>query len=103
VAELWSFENIKSFVLESVGLAIVPRITVMEELRTGSLIEIGLPELNFHRGTVMTFRRDCISEAAERLIEIMRSKYLHSVAKAHQQRAISTPSPTVYEMDTRSA
>jgi DNA-binding transcriptional LysR family regulator len=103
VAELWSFENIKSFVLENVGLAIVPRITVMEELRTGSLIEIGLPELNFHRGTVMTFRRDCISEAAGRLIEIMRSKYLHSAAKAHQQRAASTSSTPVYEMDSKSA
>jgi DNA-binding transcriptional LysR family regulator len=35
VAELWSFENVKSFVLENVGVAIVLRITVMEELRTG--------------------------------------------------------------------
>jgi DNA-binding transcriptional LysR family regulator len=32
VAELWSFENIKSFVLANIGLAIVPRITVTEEL-----------------------------------------------------------------------
>src|ERR1700728_352129 len=76
VAELWSFENIKSFVAENVGLAIVPRITVMEEWRNGSLTEIRLPELSFHRGTVMTFRRDCVSEAAGRLIEIMRGKYL---------------------------
>jgi hypothetical protein len=81
----------------------VPRITVREELRNGSLIEIGLPELNFHRGTVMTFRRDSISEAAERLIEIMRSKYLRSVAKAHQRREVSTSSPAVYGMDSRSA
>jgi DNA-binding transcriptional LysR family regulator len=103
VAELWSFENIKNFVLENVGLAIVPRITVREELRDGSLIEIGLPELNFHRRTVMTFRRDFISEAAERLIEIMRSKHLRSVAKAHQRRVVSASSPTVYEMDSRSA
>jgi DNA-binding transcriptional LysR family regulator len=92
VAELWSFENIKSFVLENVGLAIVPRITVTEELRTGSLVEFGLPELNFHRGTVMTFRRDFVSEAAGRLIEIMRNQYLRSTAGA-----------AVYEMDSRSA
>jgi DNA-binding transcriptional LysR family regulator len=103
VAELWSFENLKSFVLENVGLAIVPRITVMEELRIGSLIEIGLPDLNFHRGTVMTFRRDCISEAAGRLIGIMRSKYLHAVAGAQQQRAVSISSTAVYEKDSRSA
>jgi DNA-binding transcriptional LysR family regulator len=103
VAELWSFENVKSFVLENVGLAIVPRITVMDELRTGSLIEIGLPELNFHRGTVMTFRRDCISEAAGRLIEIMSNRYLHSAVGTLQQRALSISSPIVYGIDSRSA
>ena len=103
VAELWSFENIKSFVLENVGLAIVPRITVMEELRTGSLIEIGLPELNFHRGTVMTFRRDCVSEAAGRLIEIMRSKYRRSAVAASKQCASAISASTSYEIGSRSA
>jgi DNA-binding transcriptional LysR family regulator len=103
VAELWSFENIKSFVLGNVGLAIVPRITVMEELRTGSLVEIGLPELNFHRGTVMCFRRDCISEAAGRLIEIMRSKYLRSMINPSNQGALAISASAVYEMGARSA
>ena len=103
VAELWSFENIKSFVLENVGLAIVPRITVMEELRTGSLIEIGLPELNFHRGTVMTYRHDCMSEAAGRLIEIMRSKYLRSAGGSPQSRVLPVPPAAVYGINSRSA
>jgi len=98
VAELWSFENIKNFVIADVGLAIVPRITVMEELRTGTLVEIGLPELNFHRGTVMTFRRDCISEAAGRLIEIMRDNYLRSMLGARQ-----TSQAGRFELDSRSA
>jgi len=103
VAELWSFENVKSFVLENVGVAIVPRITVMEELRTGSLVEIGLPELSFHRGTVMTFRHDCISEAAGRLIEIMRSKYRHSVVTASKQRTPPLLESASYEPGSRSA
>jgi DNA-binding transcriptional LysR family regulator len=103
VAELWSFENIKSFVLGNVGLAIVPRITVMEELRAGSLVEVGLPELNFHRGTVMCFRRDCISEAAGRLIEIMRSKYLRSMINPSNQGALAISASAVYEMGARSA
>ena len=102
VAELWSFENIKSFVLENVGLAIVPRITVTEELRIGSLIEIGLPELNFHRGTVMTYRRDCVSEAAGRLIKIMRSAYRHS-AEAAQSRVLSVTPAAIYGINSRSA
>jgi DNA-binding transcriptional LysR family regulator len=33
VAELWSFENVKNFVQEGVGIAIVPGITVKQELR----------------------------------------------------------------------
>ena len=75
VASLWSFENVKSFVSENVGMAMVPRITVTEELRKGSLVEIGLPEFSFHRGTVVTARRDCMSEAAGHLVEMMRSSY----------------------------
>jgi DNA-binding transcriptional LysR family regulator len=103
VAELWSFENVKSFVLENVGMAIVPRITVMEELRVGSLVEIGLPELSFHRGTVVTFRRDCISEAAGRLVEIMRSKYRRSVVTASKQRTPPLSESASYEIGSRSA
>ncbi len=103
VAELWSFENVKSFVLENVGMAIVPRITVMEELRAGSLVEIGLPELSFHRGTVVIFRRDCISEAAGRLVEIMRSKYRRSVVTASKQRTPLLSESASYEIGSRSA
>ena len=78
VAELWSFENIKSFVLVGAGIAIVPRITVEEELAEGSLVEIRLPEFHYRRGTVMTYRKDCASEAASRLIDIMRDRYAAS-------------------------
>jgi len=77
--------------------------SVMEELRTGSLVEIGLPELNFHRGTVMCFRRDCISEAAGRLIEIMRSKYHRSIINSSNQGSHASSASAVYEMDARSA
>ena len=103
VAELWSFENIKGFVLENVGLAIVPRITVRQELRAGTLVEIGLPEIRFQRGTVMTFRRDCISDAAGRLIEIMRGKYLRSAVDASQNDINRPPSGVRYDLDSRSA
>jgi DNA-binding transcriptional LysR family regulator len=103
VAELWSFENVKSFVSENVGVAIVPRITVMEELRTGSLIEIDLPELSFHRGTVMIFRGDCNSEAAGHLIEIMRSKYRRSVVTTSKQGRSPLSESAAYEIGSRSA
>ena len=42
VAELWSFENIKEFVRQEVGLAIVPGVTVREELKNGTLVRLPL-------------------------------------------------------------
>ena len=38
-AELWSFENVKQFVQQEIGLAIVPRVTVLQELAAGTLVE----------------------------------------------------------------
>lgn len=104
IAELWSFENIKSFVAQGVGLAIVPRITVTEELQSGLLRELPLPELSFHRGTVMIFRSDGISEAASRLIEIMRDTYLAKVQANLCARAGAVKSPAkIYGIEARSA
>jgi DNA-binding transcriptional LysR family regulator len=82
VAELWSFENIKEFVGKNIGLAIVPRITVLEELRCRKLVEIPLPALNIRRSTMMIFRRDYISEAASCLIDIMLNRDTRSSCKA---------------------
>jgi DNA-binding transcriptional LysR family regulator len=75
VAELWSFENIKSFVHEDVGMAIVPRITVTQELKQRSLVEIPLAQLKIPRSTVMIFRRDYVSESGQEFIKIMRNMY----------------------------
>jgi DNA-binding transcriptional LysR family regulator len=74
VAELWSFENIKSFVQAEVGLAIVPRITVRQELRDGSLARIRIPELNIPRRTLMVYREQgYLSASARELIKIVRN------------------------------
>jgi DNA-binding transcriptional LysR family regulator len=73
VAELWSFENIKNFVQAEVGLAIVPRITVQQELQAGSLTRINVPELNIPRRTLMIYREEgYLSEPARELIKIVR-------------------------------
>jgi DNA-binding transcriptional LysR family regulator len=74
VAELWSFENIKSFVHAEVGLAIVPRVTVAQELRDGSLVRVPLRELNVPRRTLMIYRdQGYLSDSARELIKIVRS------------------------------
>jgi len=73
-AELWSFENIKSFVQADVGLAIVPKITVHRELREGTLTRIDVPELNIPRRTLMIYReQEYLSDAARELIKVVRN------------------------------
>lgn len=72
VAELWSFENIKNFVQAEVGLAIVPRVTVQDELAEGRLVQIPVAELKMPRRTLMIFREQgYVSDAAQELIRIV--------------------------------
>lgn len=73
VAELWSFENIKRFVRDDVGLALVPGITVQDELQHGTLTRLLLPELHAPRRTVMIFRHPAsLSAPARALVETIR-------------------------------
>ena len=74
VAELWSFENIKNFVQEEVGMAIVPGVTVRQELREGKLVRIPLRELSIPRRTLMVYREQgYVSDSARELIKIVRA------------------------------
>jgi DNA-binding transcriptional LysR family regulator len=74
VAELWSFENIKSFVREDVGMAIVPGVTVRDELRDGLLARVHVPELEIPRRTLMIYREQgYLSDSASELIKLMRN------------------------------
>jgi DNA-binding transcriptional LysR family regulator len=71
VADLWSFENIKSFVREEIGLAVVPAICVRRELADGSLARVPLRELQISRGTQMIYREQGhLSDGARELIRI---------------------------------
>jgi DNA-binding transcriptional LysR family regulator len=92
-AELWSFENIKSFVQAEVGMAIVPRITVAQELRDRALVQIPVAELDMPRRTLMIYREQgYLSQAARELIKIVRSfnwdsKVLHTSRRRRHRRA----------------
>jgi len=90
VAELFSFENIKSFVQAAIGLAIVPRITVAQELRDGSLVQIPVKELHIPRRTLMIYRdQGYLSEPARQLIRIVRSfNWDHRVAPMRHRPAL---------------
>ena len=73
-AELWSFENIKGFVCEGVGLGIVPLVTVREDLRAGTLARIAMPPLEIPRRTLMIHREQgYLSECASELIKMLQT------------------------------
>ena len=72
-AELWSFENVKHFVQQDIGLAIVPRVTVLQELAANTLVEIPLEGLGLTRRTLMVFRdRGYVSDAAQQFIDVVK-------------------------------
>src|SRR5581483_10272402 len=86
-AELWSFENVKQFVQEEVGFAIVPRICVRQELVDGTLVQIPLQELDMPRPTRMIFRdKRYLSDAARELIEIVSHYDWEPKPSAHRAR-----------------
>jgi DNA-binding transcriptional LysR family regulator len=88
VAELFSFENIKSFVQADVGMAIVPRITVAQELGEGKLAQIPVSELHIPRRTLMIYRdQGYLSESARELIKIVRSFNWNDRVTPMRQRA----------------
>jgi DNA-binding transcriptional LysR family regulator len=72
-ADLWSFENIKDFVRKDVGLAIVPRVCVTEELAAGTLVEVPVEGLDMPRQTFMVFRdRSYLPPPARQFIDVVR-------------------------------
>jgi DNA-binding transcriptional LysR family regulator len=73
-AELWSFENIKEFVQQDIGLAIVPRVTVLKDLSAGRLVEVPIAGVRIPRQTYLIFRdRRYMSDAARGLLSIVRT------------------------------
>jgi DNA-binding transcriptional LysR family regulator len=72
VAELWSFENVKNFVREEIGVAIVPALTVRQDLRDGTLALVRVRELAMPRRTLMIYREQgYVSESARELIKVV--------------------------------
>ena len=72
-AELWSFENVKHFVQQDIGLAIVPRVTVLQELTARTLVGIPMEGLDIPRRTLMIFRdRGYMSDSAQQFIDLVR-------------------------------
>jgi DNA-binding transcriptional LysR family regulator len=72
--ELWSFETIKAFVQAGVGIGIVPRITVRQELRDRTLAAIPVSELSMPCRTLMIYRNQAdLAGPALALINMIRT------------------------------
>ncbi len=66
-------ETIKRFVQLKIGLAFVPRMCVVEELKRGTLATVPVPELSYFRTLWVTYRRNVtLSHAAAAFLEVLR-------------------------------
>jgi DNA-binding transcriptional LysR family regulator len=72
-AELWSFENVKEFVMNDVGLAIIPGICAAKEPEAGTLVRLPLGDLNLVRKSFVIFcSQGYQSESFQQFIEMMK-------------------------------
>ena len=72
--ELATLETIKEFVLRNVGIAILPRLAVRDELKTGRLIEVPVRGMKIEKPLRLICRRESsLSTAAKSFLEMARS------------------------------
>jgi DNA-binding transcriptional LysR family regulator len=70
--ELPSLEAIKRFVQQGDGVALVPKLTVEDELATGALVGIAVPELPLERRLRLVLRRQAtLSHAAQAFLRLV--------------------------------
>lgn len=72
--ELPSLEAIKRFVEMGNGVALVPRLTAVPELKTGSLVLLEVPELQTERRLRLVYRKQAnLSHAAMSFLKVVES------------------------------
>lgn len=72
--ELATLETIKDFVALNTGLAILPKLSLREELKSGKLIEIQVKGMKIEKTLKVVFRREkTLSHAAKSFLDILRT------------------------------
>lgn len=72
--ELSALSTICDFVAKGVGLAILPTMVVREEIASGRLVGLSVPELSVEKTLRMIYRRETyLSSAAKAFLELVRS------------------------------
>lgn len=73
--ELSTLETIKQFVLLNAGIAILPRLAVQEELKTGALVEVTVKGMKIEKTLRLVYRREAsLSHAAKSFLEIVKEQ-----------------------------
>lgn len=70
--ELPSLEAIKRFVQRGNGVALVPKLTVENELEAGALVQVSVPDLQMERRLRLVYRKEAtLSHAARAFLSIV--------------------------------
>ncbi|GLH71950.1 LysR family transcriptional regulator [Geothrix limicola] len=86
--ELGSLATIQEFVALGAGLAILPRMTVLEAVRRGRLVEVAVKELQVEKLIrIVTRREEAMSHAAKAFLQLIRATdFTHTEAVARRKR-----------------
>jgi len=72
--EIGSIETIKTFVMNNLGITLLPVMTVENELNKGELVELDLKDCNFNMKTQILYHRNkWLTPAIDAFIEELRS------------------------------
>lgn len=75
--ELPSIEAIKKFVAAGNGVALLPMITVEDEVRRGELAHVAVPELKFERKLRIVYRKNVVLSHAGRALLTIVEAFAH--------------------------
>lgn len=71
--ELATLETIKDFVMQEVGIAILPRLAVEHEIESGKLIEVPVKGMKIEKVLRLIYRRESsLSHAAKSFLELVK-------------------------------
>jgi DNA-binding transcriptional LysR family regulator len=77
--ELATLETIKEFVIRNVGIAILPRLAVQDEIESGKLIEVPVKGMKIEKILRLVYRRESsLSHAAKSFLELVKSVRIES-------------------------
>lgn len=86
--ELGSLATIQEFVALGAGLAILPKMTVLEGIRQGRLVEVAVKELQVEKLIrIVTRREEALSHAAKAFLQLIRATdFTRTTAQARRKQ-----------------